>query len=163
MVETASAVAAAAAEDRVLVITRVFDAPVRLVYKMWTEPEHIARWWGCSGSTVTHFRRDLRVGGEYFVEMHMSDGSLLRITGVYREIEEASRLCFTWGWLDDDGQRGYETLVTVTFAERGQATEVTLRQELFDATETRDQHGEGWGFSLDSLAAYLAEAQSREG
>ena len=157
MVETASVVAPAAAEDRVLVITRVFDAPVRLVYKMWTEPEHIARWWGCSGSTVTRFTRDLRVGGDYFVEMHLSDGSLHRITGVYREIEEDSRLCFTWGWLDDDGQRGYETLVTVTFAERGQATEVTLRHEVFDSTETRDDHGEGWGFSFDRLATYLAE------
>ena len=157
MVETASVVAPATEEDRVLVITRLFEAPLRLVYKMWTEPEHIARWWGCSGSTVTRFKHDLRVGGDYFVEMHMSDGSLLCITGVYREIEEASRLCFTWGWLDEDGQRGYETLVTVTFAERGQATEVTLRQELFDTTETRDQHGEGWTFGLDRLAVYLAE------
>lgn len=159
MVETASVVAPAADEDRVLVLTRLFQAPVRLVYKMWTEPEHIARWWGCSGSTVTRYTNDLRVGGDYFVEMHLSDGSLHRITGVYREIEENARLCFTWGWLDDDGQRSYETLVTVTFAERGQATEVTLRHELFDTTETRDLHGQGWGVGLDRLAAYLAEVR----
>ncbi len=163
MVETASAVAAAQDEDRVLVLTRLFEAPLSLVYKMWTEPEHIARWWGCSGSTVTRCTRDLRVGGDYFVEMQLSDGSPHRIAGVYRVIEENARLCFTWGWLDDEGQRGHETLVTVTFSERGQATEVTLRHEVFDTTETRDLHGEGWTFGLDNLAAYLAEAQSREG
>ncbi len=157
MVETASVVAPIADEDRVLSLTRLFQAPVRLVYRMWTEPEHVARWWGCSGSTVTRFTRDLRVGGDFFVEMRLSDGSLHRITGVYREIEEASRLCFTWGWLDDDGKRSNETLVTVTFAERSQATEVTLRHELFETTELRDLHGQGWGVGLDRLAAYLAE------
>ncbi len=159
MVETASV--AAAAQERVLVITRQFEAPVSLVFKMFTQPEHIARWWGCSGSKVTHSRNDLRVGGDYHVEMRMDDGTVYRISGIYREVEDPGRLSFTWGWLDEAGQRSHETLVTVTFEEHGQATELTLRQEVFESLEERDAHGQGWGFSLDRLAVYLAEEAPR--
>ncbi len=159
MAETASV--AAAAQDRVLVIKRRFEAPASLVFKMFTQPEHIARWWGCSDSTVTRCSNDLRVGGDYHVEMRMGDGAVHRITGVYREVEDPRLLSFTWGWLDEQGQRSHETLVTVTFAERGQATEVTLRHEVFESVEERDAHGQGWGFSLDRLAVHLAEEAPR--
>lgn len=149
---------AKAPQEWVLVITRLLDAPRRLVFKMWTDPEHVARWWGCAGSTVTTFTRDLHPGSEYRIHMRLTDGTDHRVSGVYREVVVPERLAFTWAWEDADGNRGHETLVTVTFAERGRKTEMTLRQAVFKSTEMRDMHIDGWTASLDRLADYLKTA-----
>ena len=52
-------------EERTLVLSRVFDAPRELVYKVWTQPEHLARWWGPRGYTLISYKTDVRVGGSY--------------------------------------------------------------------------------------------------
>ncbi|HEX9702749.1 MAG TPA: SRPBCC domain-containing protein [Rhodospirillales bacterium] len=143
--------------ERVLVITRLLAAPPSLVFKMWTEPAHMVRWWGCSrnkAATVTE--HDLRPGGRWRVVMRLEDGTEHRVGGVYRELSPPERLAFTWAWEDADGILGHETVVTVTLAEKAQMTEMTLHHALFETTEMRDLHGEGWTASLDRLAAYLA-------
>jgi uncharacterized protein YndB with AHSA1/START domain len=155
-----AAAPAAAPAERVLLITRLLDAPRRLVFKAWTEPEHVVRWWGCAGSTVTTFKRDLRPGGEYRVLMRLDDGTDHRVRGVYREIVEPERLVFTWAWEDAAGHLGHETLVTVTLVERGGKTEMTLRHAVFESTDMRDLHGLGWNASFDRLVAYLAGGAS---
>lgn len=156
---TAKRPAPAAPKERVLVITRLLDAPPSLVFKVWTEPEHIARWWGCGQTqAATVSKCDLRPGGAWRVVMRLADGGEHRVCGVYREIVAPERLAFTWAWEDADGNLGHETLVTLTFAERGSKTEMTLRHAVFETTEMRDLHGEGWTVSLDRLAAYLATA-----
>lgn len=147
-------------EARTLVMTRVFDAPRQLVFKCWTEPEHLARWWGCAGSTVTTFKEDFRPGGAFRVVMRLSDGSDHRVCGVFREIAAPERLAFTWAWEDPEGRLGHETLVTVTFAERGGKTEITLRHAVFETVPTCDLHRQGWTASLDRLAGYLAKAKA---
>ena len=143
--------------ERVLVITRLLAAPPSLVFKMWTEPAHMVRWWGCprnKAATVTE--HDLRPGGRWRVVMRLEDGTEHRVGGVYRELSPPERLAFTWAWEDADGILGHETVVTVTLAEKAQMTEMTLHHALFETTEMRDLHGEGWTASLDRLAAYLA-------
>jgi len=149
---------AKAPQERVLVITRLLDAPRTLLFKMWTEPEHVARWFGCAGSTVSSFKRDLRVGGEWRLHMRKPDGGDFRVRGIYREIAPPDRLVFTWAWEDAAGNRGHETLVDVTFAERGGKTEMTLRHSVFETTEARDQHRDGWTACFDRLDGYLKTA-----
>jgi uncharacterized protein YndB with AHSA1/START domain len=144
--------------EQVLVITRILDAPPSLVFKVWTRPEHLARWWGPEGFTVPSCKMDVRPGGAYRFRMRSAEGTDHWLQGVYREIVEPVRLVFTWVWEDSEGKPGHETLVTVTFSEDGGKTRLTMRQAVFESTTARDAHQGGWASCLDRLAAYVAEA-----
>ena len=152
----ASTSAGARSSERELVITRVFDAPRPLVFKAWTEPERLVRWWGPEGFTLPSCEMDLRPGGAFRFLMRSPEGNDHRLQGVYREIAEPERLVFTSAWVDADGKPGHETLVTVTFAEHGAKTTLTLHQAVFESVESRDGHEAGWTECLDRLAALLA-------
>jgi uncharacterized protein YndB with AHSA1/START domain len=154
----ARASAAAVLADRELVIERVFDAPRRLVFRVWTEPEHLVRWWGPHGFTLPSCRMDFRPGGAFRCLMRSPEGTDHRLRGVYREIVEPERLVFTFAWEDEEGRVGHETLVTVTFADQGGRTKLTLHQAVFESVTARDSHREGWTGTLERLAAYLARA-----
>ena len=140
----------------VLVLTRRFKAPRALLFRLWTRPEHIVRWWGCAETATVDFRNDLRPGGDFVAEMTLQGGVVHRIWGTYREIAEPERLVFTWSWENPEFAGG-DTLVTVTFEEAGDETELTLRHEAFAEAEARDLHGLGWSASLDRLEGALAE------
>src|SRR5713226_9038389 len=112
--------------DRELTLTRVFDAPRERVFEAWTNPEEIGRWWGPHGFTTTSLEMDIRPGGAYRACMRSREGALYRRRGVYRDIVPPERLAFTFAWADATGNLGHETLVTVTFAERGGKTVLTL-------------------------------------
>jgi len=144
-----------AAADRELVVTRVIDAPRRLVFKTWTQPEHIARWWGPQGFTTIHCEMDVRVGGAYRFGMRSPQGTEHWKRGVYREIVEPERVVFTFAWENADGTLGHELLTTVTFDEQDTKTRLTLRQAAFETTEWRDSHRQGWTSTLERLAEYL--------
>ena len=153
---TATAEAAAPAAGREFVITRVFNAPRRLVFKMWTEPEHLARWWGPRGFTGLSSCMDVRPGGAWTRSMQAPNGSVIRKHGVYREIVVPERLVFTYVTDDPEGNPGPETLVTVSFVDLGGKTRLTLHQAPFQAVATRDDHLRGWTGALERFAEYLA-------
>ena len=142
--------------ERVLVITRVFDAPPSLVFKVWTQPEHLARWWGRRGFTILSYEADVRAGGAFRFGMRSPEGSEHWAHGVYREVVPPDRLVFTTAWEDADGTPKHETLVTLTFAEQDGKTRLTLHQALFESTTSRDLHEGGWSSTLELLAEYLA-------
>ncbi len=142
--------------EKVLIVNRTFDAPRALVYRMWTQPEHLVRWWGCPQTKSADFKADFRVGGRFRVVMNLEDGTPHRVTGVYRELKEPEKLVFTWQWEDADGNLGHETVVTVTLVEKGAKTELTLHQAVFETQEMRDAHNEGWCASFDRMAGHLA-------
>ncbi|HYN82904.1 MAG TPA: SRPBCC domain-containing protein [Gemmatimonadaceae bacterium] len=144
------------ANDRELVITRVFDAPRDLVWKAWTEPERIKQWSAPKGFTIPVAEGELRPGGAWKSCMRKPDGTDLWLAGVYREIEEPKRLVFTHAWLDEHGDPGPETVVTVTLVERGGKTEMTFRQSGFDSADSRDGHAGGWNECFDRLDELLA-------
>ena len=144
------------AADRVLVITRIFDAPRRLVFKAWTEPAHVVHWLGPHGFTGTIVQMDVRPGGAYRFHLRSPEGTDHWRRGVYREIVEPERLVFTSAWEDAEGKPGPETLLTVTFEEHEGKTKLTLHQAVFESLTARDAHRSGWKSSLDRLAAYLA-------
>jgi uncharacterized protein YndB with AHSA1/START domain len=144
------------ASERELVITRVFDAPRDLVWKAWTEPERIKQWSAPKGFTIPVAEGELRPGGAWKSCMRKPDGTDLWLAGVYREIDEPQRLVFTHAWLDQHGDPGPETLVTVTLAERGAKTEMTFRQSGFDSADSREGHAGGWNECFDRLGELLA-------
>ena len=142
--------------DRVLVITRVFDAPRELVFKAWTEPAHMAQWFGPRGFTSKVLKHDLRAGGAYRVHMVGPDGDHWS-QGVYREVVPPERLAMTFGWGDANGNRTRpETTLTLLFEDVGGKTRLTLHNAVFESVTARDMHNEGWTSSLDCLAEYLA-------
>jgi uncharacterized protein YndB with AHSA1/START domain len=148
--------AAALSGERELVITRIFDAPRRLVFKMWTEPEHLVRWWGPSGFTTISGRMDVRTGGVWSRSMRAPDGRVIRKHGVYREIVMPERLVFTYVTDDPVGNPGPETLVTVTFTDLGGKTRLTLHQGGFESAVAREAHHGGWTSCLERLAEHLS-------
>jgi len=143
-----------------LEITRVFDAPRDLVFSLWSNPEHVKRWWHPSGFTTPAFEMDFREGGRYRYCIRKGETDSWA-HGVYREISAPERLVFTFRWDSGNALHDADTLVTVTFAAQGEQTLVTFRQEPFASLERRDSHAVGWGMVLDSLAELIATGVSK--
>jgi uncharacterized protein YndB with AHSA1/START domain len=143
-----------------LLITRRFDAPAQVVYDAWTQPQHMREWWGPRGFVTLSSEMDLRVGGQWRVHSRSAEGVDHTEVGVMREVDPPRRLAFTHAWIQADGKPGPDTLVTIDFVEDGEATLVTFRQEVFDSTESRDGHEEGWSSSFELLDEYLARRRS---
>ena len=155
-----------------LVITRVFDAPRELVWKAWTEPEHLMRWWGPKGFTAPAVEIDFRVGGKVLAAMQspeFNEGRPIWSTGVYREIVPFERIVCTDSFADEHGNvvpatyygmeadMPLEMLITVTFENLGGKTRMTLRHEGIPAGPEREGANQGWSESFDKLAEYLAK------
>jgi uncharacterized protein YndB with AHSA1/START domain len=138
-----------------LVITRTFDAPRNLVFKAWTAPEHMVRWLGPHNFTAPSCKMDFRPGGAYRACICAPDGKKYWMRGIYREIVEPERLIFTFSW-EEDGERGRETMITITFGEQGDKTRMTFRQAFFETVENRDSHHGGWTECFERLAQFLA-------
>jgi uncharacterized protein YndB with AHSA1/START domain len=143
--------------DRVLVITRIFDAPRSLVFKAWTEPEHMVNWFGPRGFTSKVLKNDLRPGGAYRIHMRGPDGDDHWSQGVFREVVPPERLVMVGSWADADGKPTRpETTLTLLFEDVGGKTRLTLHNAVFESVTARDLHEGGWSTSLDCLAEYLA-------
>ena len=143
--------------DRVLVITRIFDAPRSLVFKAWTEPEHMVNWFGPRGFTSKVLKNDLRPGGAYRIHMRGPDGDDHWSQGVFREIVPPERLVMVGSWADADGNPTRpETTLTLLFEDVGGKTRLTLHNAVFESVTARGLHEGGWSTSLDCLAEYLA-------
>ena len=89
--------------NRDLVITRVFDAPREMVWKAWTEPEQLMRWWGPKSFTSPICKIDLRVGGKYLFCMRSPDGQDYYNTGVYQKIDPLNEIVYTDSFADEKG------------------------------------------------------------
>lgn len=143
------------AAARVLLIKRVLKAPRELVYQAWTNPEQLKRWWGPKEFPAVMLDMDIRPGGVWRGRLRSTrDGSELSHRGVFREVVPPERLVFTFAW-DEEGERGLETLVTVTFADQGGKTLMTLRQEPFQSVEERDSHRGGWNSAFNRLDGHV--------
>jgi uncharacterized protein YndB with AHSA1/START domain len=150
-----------------LIITRVFDAPRELVYKMWTIPEHLATWWGPHGYTAPVCTIDLRVGGTMLVCMHSDEREDHWVKATFEEIAAPERLVMRQQFCDPDGNAidpteiGFppdfprEMRLTVTFADLGGRTKLTIEQTM-PKTIMGGGARIGWNQSLDRLAAELA-------
>ena len=152
---TSSTISTSPPADRVLVLTRVFDAPREVVFKAWSAPEHLAHWFGPKNFTLPFCQLDFRVGGAYRLCMRGPDGKDYWVEGFYREIVEPQRLAFTWERSGADDPHPGKTLVTITLEDLGGKTRLTLHQATFDTTEIRDGHGGGWTEAFTRLNEYV--------
>jgi uncharacterized protein YndB with AHSA1/START domain/ketosteroid isomerase-like protein len=157
---TARAKPIAQPADRVLVISRTFDAPRRLVFTAWTEEPHLMRWLGPPGYETLSCDIDLRPGGRWRIRSRTPAGSEQVEHCIFREIVRPERLVFTQAWEDASGRPGPATLVTVTFAERNGKTQVLFRQA-FDTDDARDRNERAWRGAFEHLTSYLPKIQGR--
>jgi uncharacterized protein YndB with AHSA1/START domain len=144
--------------DLEFTLTRVFDAPRRLVFEAWTEPTHMRQWYGCGMAELIVCDIDLRVGGFYRFTMRQADGQNGTIQGIYREVAAPARLIYTQGYVAE-GFTSPIALVTTSFAEADGKTTLTSTA-LHDSRADRDMHlasgvEHGAAASLDSLEAHL--------
>jgi len=148
------------APQREFTLVRDFDAPRDLVYRVWTEPEHMSQWLVPQGVTTPQdgISQDLHVGGYWrWTMVSEQDGTRYPTVAQFREIIEPERLVFTWG--DEETQ---PAVITVTFAEHGGGTRLTF-QLVGPADMITDESGieEGWNECLDSLERFLAQRVQR--
>jgi uncharacterized protein YndB with AHSA1/START domain len=137
--------------DRVLELERLIPAPPERLFAYWTEPDLLVKWFGPEGFDIPRHRLDVRPGGRWSTTMRAPDGKLRTVSGVYNTIDPPRRLVFTWGWDDDNGVRGHETEVTVTFEPTPGGTRLKLVQQVFQSREVRDLHNGGWAGSFNKL------------
>lgn len=138
-----------------LTINRHFDAPVATVFAAWTDPASPVGWWGPKGFTLEFYESDLRPNGQWRIGMRSAEGELMVSAGTYQDIVAPTRLVMTHSWENPGGQRGPETLVTITLEEQDGGTAMTFVQTGFDSAASRDGHAGGWGEAFDALAAGL--------
>lgn len=139
-------------------VTRLLSAPRALVFKAWTDPVLMTRWFFLAEGWTAQVRSDLRVGGQYEVVMLDTDGVRHVQTGEYRQIVPDSRLQFTWTCRDVGVE---DSLVTVTLEERGDQTELVLTHELPADPKIREAHDHGWQGCLASLERYLTQERGK--
>src|SRR3977135_4411964 len=134
--------------QREVTITRVFDAPRALVFKMWTDPKYMAQWWGPHGFTNPVCELDARVGGAILIHMRAPDGTVHPMTGTFREIVEGA------------GNPPLEALTTVTFEQHGSKTKLTVQASAVGLAPVAPQMlagmEAGWTQSLERLAELVA-------
>ena len=121
--------------DRELIFTRVFDAPRELVFKAWTDPRHLVQWWGPKGFTTSIYEMDVRPGGVWRLTMHGPDGVDYKNRIVFLEVVKPERLVYKHE--PEEGSEPVTFEITVTFAEEGGKTRVTMRM-LFPSLAERE-------------------------
>ncbi len=156
------------------VIWREFSAPRELVWKAWTEREHLLQWFGPKGFVMTTAKLDFRPGGTFHYCMRAPDGKEMWGKFVYREIVAPDKIVLVNSFSDENGGLTrhpfspvwpLQMLTETTFAERDGKTTITIRWTLLDATDeerktfdgARDGMTQGWTGTFEQLAGYLAK------
>ncbi len=148
--------------DREIVVSRLIDAPVARVFRAWANPDEIVRWWGPHGFRTDTDRREFRTGGHWKHTMIGPDGTPYPNAARYEEVVENERIVYTNGGAKEGGP-GVHFRATVTFADRGGKTELTLRL-VFDTAAMRTSAVKDYGAieggrqTLSRLAAHVEGA-----
>ena len=135
-------------------IPRLIQADRQAVWNAWTQPEQMKQWSCPQPGGVQEVTSDFRVGGSFTIKMRV-EGKEYTAFGTYREIDEPSRVVYTWDWKEEEHRVG-ETLVTVKFEASGGATEIVLLHDGFPAAAAKEGHAQGWGACLSHLEAFFA-------
>ena len=141
-------------KDRELLLTRTLNAPIDLVWEAWTDPQHIAKWWGPNGFTNTITTMDMKPGGEWILTMHGPDGTDYKNKSIFKEVIPHKKIVFD--------HIAPNFTATIEFEARGEQTHLTWHM-LFETTEQFIQvvktfkADDGLKQNVDKLNAYLAE------
>jgi len=158
------AVAAESIADREVVITRVFDAPARLLFEAYSTPEQVMKWFGPTGWPLTLCEMDFREGGRYRFAMTGPNGKqTTTFSGEYLEIVPNRKIVYDDAFETPGAEK---MIVTVTFDEKGGKTTLTIHT-LFASVAMKNKHVrggyvQGVGSGLDQLADVVAEMRAKE-
>jgi uncharacterized protein YndB with AHSA1/START domain len=137
-----------------LVLTRSYAVPPERVWRAWTDPQALKRWFGPGGENpVSLASLDVRVGGRYRIVFGGPDGKAHEVQGVYREVVPHRKLVFTWTWPNSTPER--ESVITIELRAAGRGTEFVFRQEQFIDATVRDNHRRGWTESFVKLENFI--------
>ena len=145
------------AEKPSLTLTRSYPVAPEKVWRAWTDPEAIKRWFGPgAGEPVSLAQLDVRVGGRFRIVFGGADGKAHECAGVYQEVVPNRKLAFTWSWPNSTPER--VSVVTIEFRGSPAGTELIFKHEQFFDESARDGHQRGWTGALDKLDGYLKSA-----
>jgi len=133
-----------------LELKRHLHAARPVVFGAFTDPKVLAKWWGPQGFTTPSMEFEPRVGGTYRIEMRPPEGDSFYLTGEFREVDPPARLAFTFVYEDPDPD-DVETVVTLSFRDLGESTDVAFTQGRFKTEARRALHRDGWTDSFDRL------------
>jgi uncharacterized protein YndB with AHSA1/START domain len=146
---------------REFVIIHEFAAPRGLVFQAWTDPKHLAQWWGPRGFTNPVCEWDARPGREIYVVMRAPNKARYPMGGEFREVVAPEKLVFTSGALDETGEMLFEFLHTATFTEEKGKTKLTLRSRVTKTTDEANKYIGGFEAgmtqSLEKLDEFLEQ------
>ncbi len=144
-----------------LVMSRLFDAPRDLMFRIWTEPKHLLRWWAPHDFTVPHAALDARPGGRLRIDFRWPNGVVFENYGDVVEVTPPERLVFTTEYREH-GRLMVASLVTATFDAVGGKTRVTIRADVThaepEAADSLAGMEEGWNQQIDKLELHAAHA-----
>jgi uncharacterized protein YndB with AHSA1/START domain len=148
-----------------ITITRIVDAPRALVFAAWTDPKRLQEWWGPKGFTNPVCEWDARPGGALTIVMRAPDGADYPMKGVFQEVVALERISFTNIALDTAGNTLLEGFTTVTFADEGARTKLTVQTGatglVAAAPAMLEGMQAGWTQSLEKLDTLLAKNQGK--
>jgi len=156
-------------EVTMIFIVKVFNSPLKDVWRAWTEPESIKKWWGPKDFTAPVVKNDLKEGGSYLYCMRSPENEDFWSTGIHKEVVPMKRIVSTDSFADSEGKVvpashygmtgdwPLELNITVTFEEEDGKTKLTIQHEGFPDHENRTLAEEGWKESLDKLDTYLEQ------
>ncbi len=139
-------------EQPSLRLTRHFPVPPQEVWRAWTEPEALKRWFGPDAGKVSIAEVDVRVGKRFHIVFSTLDGEVHDVSGAYRIVQPPDKLAFTWAWKSTPER---ESLVTLTFKPAAGGTDFTMLHEQFFDETARNNHERGWTGAINKLEAYL--------
>lgn len=141
-------------ENRELQTTRIFKAPINLMWEVWTNPEHIVNWWGPNGFTSTIHKMDFQEGGEWKLTLHGPDGTTYPNRSIYKEIIPFKKIVFE--------HFNPHFITTVLFEAKGEETQIEWTL-LFDTVEMYEiivkahKADEGQKQNIEKLERYLSK------
>ena len=140
---------------RVLVLVRTFNAPKKLVWEAWTQPEHIGQWWGPRGMTTKVEKMDFRVGGKWKYLMITADGKEFPASGVFSEIKEFEKIVSS----ADFEPVTHDVIISAVFEDLGDKTKLTFSvihpSEEYCTKQEKMGVMNGWGANFEGLEKYL--------
>jgi uncharacterized protein YndB with AHSA1/START domain len=143
--------------DLTLEFERVIPTARSVVFRAFSAPDELAKWWGPEGFTARSLEFNPRVGDSYRIEMQPPEGDAFYLTGEFREVDPPAHLAYTFVWEPPDPD-DVETLLELTFRDLGESTEVVLNQGPFKTEARRELHRNGWADSFDKLEQFVSQA-----
>ena len=146
-------------KNKELLITRIFNAPRELVWKAWTDPEQVAKWWGPNNFTIPLCEMDVKIGGKIYIHMKGPDGTIYPMNGIYKELTKPERIVFVGAALDDHGNALFEQATSIVFEKEGDKTKLSIKVTFSKVKPEAMGHLAGaeigWNQMLDKLLIYV--------